>query len=94
MSSPRVDKGHIIFQNIQVSRPLLELCGRHVVVLRMKVPQIAPFRQIVDLPRSGYHLCLLLAGVRGRCFACCVSLSDGGPWLVCISVDCVLQSPK
>ena len=31
-----------------MNRPLLELCGRHVVVLQMEVPQIALFRQLVD----------------------------------------------
>ena len=34
-------------RNIQVSRPLLELRGGHVVVLPMKVPQVAFFRQLV-----------------------------------------------
>ena len=48
ISSPRVDRGHKFSRNIQVSRPLLELRGRHVVVLQMKVPQVALVRQLVD----------------------------------------------
>ena len=43
MSSPFVDKGHEKSRNIQVSRPLLEWCGRHVVVLA----QDKPSRQLV-----------------------------------------------
>ena len=31
-----------------MSRPLLELRGRHVVVLQLKVPQVALVRQLVD----------------------------------------------
>ena len=35
-----------------MSRPLLELCGRHVVVLQMKVPQIALLRQLENVTWS------------------------------------------
>ena len=34
-------------RNVQVSRPLLALRGGHVVVLQMKVPQVALVRQLV-----------------------------------------------
>ena len=33
-------------RNVQVNRPLLEMCGRHVIMLQMEVPQVAPFRQL------------------------------------------------
>ena len=46
-------------RNIQVSRPLLELCGRHVVMLQMKVPQIALFRQLVDNVTQGFTCSLV-----------------------------------
>ena len=35
-----------VSRNVPVSRPLLELCGRHVIMLQMEVPQIAVFRQL------------------------------------------------
>ena len=46
VSSPRDDRDQKMSRNIQVSRPLLALCSRHVVILLMKVPQIAFFQQL------------------------------------------------
>ena len=46
MSSPRVDRGHQFSRHIQVSRPLLDLCGGHVIMLQMDVPQVALLRQV------------------------------------------------
>ena len=34
-------------KNVQVSCPLLELSGRHVVVFKVKVPQISLIRQLI-----------------------------------------------
>ena len=47
-----------ISRNIQVSRPLQELRGRHVVVLQMKVPQVALFRQLDNNFAEGFAYCL------------------------------------
>ena len=46
MSSPLVDKGHNFYKSIQVSRSLLELCGRHAMMFQVKVPQVALVRQL------------------------------------------------
>ena len=46
MSASRVDGDHKIVQENQLSRPILELCGRHVIMLQMEVPQVALFRQL------------------------------------------------
>ena len=58
MSSPRTDNGHKLSKNVQVSRPLLELCGTHVVVLQMKVPQVALVRQLVNNVAESFTFCL------------------------------------
>ena len=41
-----------------MSRPLLELRGRHVVVLQMKVSQVALVRQLVDNVTERFTFCL------------------------------------
>ena len=41
-------KDIICSRNVQVNRPLLELRARHVVVLQVKLPQVALVRQLVD----------------------------------------------
>ena len=46
MSSPRLDRGHQFSKNIQVSRPLLELSGRHLTMFQMEVAQVALFRHL------------------------------------------------
>ena len=44
-------------RNVQMSGPLLELCGRRVVVLQKKVPQIALCTQLADNVSEGFiHL--------------------------------------
>ena len=35
-------------RNVQVGCPLLELRGGHVVVLQVKIPQVALVRQLID----------------------------------------------
>ena len=45
-------------RNVQVSCPLLELCGRHVVVFQVKIPQVALFRQLVDDVSEGFTVWL------------------------------------
>ena len=51
-------KGHDFSGNVQVSRPLLELRGRHVVVLQMKASQVALVRQLVDNVAESFTFCL------------------------------------
>ena len=51
MSSPSAGRGHNLSRNVPVSRPLLELRGRRVVVLQVKVPQVALVRQLIDICR-------------------------------------------
>ena len=57
MSSPRAGRGHKISKNVQVNRNLLELRGRHVAVLQMKVLQITLVRQLVA---ESFTFCLFL----------------------------------
>ena len=45
-------------RNVQVSRPLLELRGGHVVVLQMKVPQVAIVGQLVGNVAESFTFCL------------------------------------
>ena len=45
-------------RNVHVSRPLLELRGRHVVVLQMNVPQVALVRQLADQVAGSFTFCL------------------------------------
>ena len=40
-----------------MSRPLLELRGKHVVLLQMKVLQIALFRQVAHNVAQGFTFC-------------------------------------
>ena len=47
MSSPRAGRGRKKSRNVQASRPLLELCGGHVIMLQVELPQVALFRQLV-----------------------------------------------
>ena len=59
ISSPRAGRGHKNFQEYpSESRPLLELRGRHVVVLQVKVPQVALVRQLVDNVAESFTFCL------------------------------------
>ena len=59
MSSPRVDRSHeFLSRNIQVSRSLLELSGRHVIMYQMKVLQVALFRQLAYDVALGFTCCL------------------------------------
>ena len=40
-------------KNVQVSCPLLELCGRHMVMFQVKVPQIFHIKQFIyDVAKS------------------------------------------
>ena len=57
-SSPRADRGHKKSMNIQVSRPLLDLRGRRVVVLQKKVLQFALLRQLLDNVAESFTFCL------------------------------------
>ena len=41
-----------------MSRPLLELCGRHVIGRQMKVPEVALVRQLVDNVAESFTFCL------------------------------------
>ena len=43
-------------RNVDVRCPLLELSGRHVIVLQVKVPQIAPVKQLVDKVAESFTL--------------------------------------
>ena len=42
-----------------MSRPLLELRGRHVIILQMEVPQVALFRQLACDVALGFTFCFL-----------------------------------
>ena len=44
--------------NIQVSRYLPELCGRHVIMFQMKVLQVALFKQLAYDVSWGFTFCL------------------------------------
>ena len=48
VSSPRVNTGHKFFQEYQMSGPLLELRGGHMVVFQVKVLQFTLVRQLVE----------------------------------------------
>ena len=48
MSSPHVDRGHRISRNVQVSCPLHELRGGHLVVFQVKILQVPLVLQLVD----------------------------------------------
>ena len=58
MSSPRAVEVKKNSRNVQVSRPLLELRGRHVAVLQMKVPQVALVRQLYENVSESFTFCL------------------------------------
>ena len=45
-------------RTVQVSCPLLELRGGHVVVLQVKVPRISRVRQLVDNVAESFTFCL------------------------------------
>ena len=80
--------------NVQVSRPLLELRGRHVVVFQVKVPQVALVRQLVDYVAESFTFCLFArkneassARSRESPDTSCSSVADGsrqtgGPFLL------------
>ena len=68
LGSIKLQNGHVFTtcwqrpyfsRNVQVGRPLLELRGRHVVVLQVKVPQVALVRQLVDNVSESFTSCLL-----------------------------------
>ena len=44
-----------------MSCPLLELCGRRVIMLEMEVPQVALVRQLVDKVSECFTFLLFLA---------------------------------
>ena len=48
MSLPHAGKSHNLSQNVHVNCSLLELSSRHVVMLQVKVLQVANIRQLVD----------------------------------------------
>ena len=48
----------IFFRNIQVSGPLLELRGGHMVVFQVKVLQVTLVRQLVDHVPESFTFCL------------------------------------
>ena len=47
-------------RNVKVSRSLLELCRRHVVMLQMKVLQVASVQQLVDNFLKSFTICIFV----------------------------------
>ena len=48
-----------ISRNVQVSRSLLELRSRHVVLLQVKVPHVALVKHLVDNVTERFTCCFL-----------------------------------
>ena len=67
MFLPRVDGGCSVSRNVQVSRPLFELCGGHVVVFKMNMPQVALVSKLV---KNTAKICTFYFFVQNRSVLC------------------------
>ena len=89
-----------------MSRPHLELRGRHAVVLQMKVPQDALVKQLVDNVAESFTSCLFhqieASSARSRespdtsCSSGAVgSCHTGGPFFFAlVPLEAVLEEPR